>query len=195
MAIVQISKIQNRRGLQQDLPQLDSGEIGWSIDSRRIYIGNGTLSEGAPIEGRTEILTEFSIVNFTDTLTSNVAILQSNVVVLQGNITTLTNEIAILQAGTLNSNSVSLLSSSTGTIAGINGTNALINYTLVQGSNQRSGSIQMSRFGSTVSYEEDYTQTGSTDINFTMSANSSAASLNYTTTTATNLLYRVTVQQ
>ena len=111
MAIVQISKIQNRRGLQQDLPQLDSGEIGWSIDSRRIYIGNGTLSEGAPIEGRTEILTEFSIVNFTDTLTSNVAILQSNVVVLQGNITTLTNEIAILQAGTLNSNSVSLLSS------------------------------------------------------------------------------------
>jgi hypothetical protein len=42
MAIVQISRIQHRRGLQQDLPQLASGELGWSIDERRLYIGNGT---------------------------------------------------------------------------------------------------------------------------------------------------------
>ena len=56
MAIVQISKIQNRRGLQQDLPQLDSGEIGWSIDTRQLFIGNGTLAEGAPVIGNTEIV-------------------------------------------------------------------------------------------------------------------------------------------
>jgi len=57
MAVIQISKIQVRRGLQENLPQLASGEMGWSVDERRLWIGNGTLSEGAPEEGNTEILT------------------------------------------------------------------------------------------------------------------------------------------
>jgi hypothetical protein len=57
MAVIQISKIQVRRGLQENLPQLASGEMGWSVDDRRLWIGNGTLSEGAPEEGNTEILT------------------------------------------------------------------------------------------------------------------------------------------
>lgn len=60
MAIVQISQITNRKGLQQDLPQLAGAELGWSIDSRRLWIGNGTIAEGAPVVGNTEILTEFS---------------------------------------------------------------------------------------------------------------------------------------
>lgn len=60
MAIVQISRIQHRKGLQQDLPQLASAELGWSIDTRQLYIGNGTISEGAPTEGVTEILTQYS---------------------------------------------------------------------------------------------------------------------------------------
>lgn len=60
MAITQISRIQHRRGLQQDLPQLASAELGWSIDQRRLFIGNGTLEEGAPTTGVTEILTEYS---------------------------------------------------------------------------------------------------------------------------------------
>jgi hypothetical protein len=60
MAIVQISRIQHRKGLQQDLPQLASAELGWSVDTRQLYIGNGTITEGAPTEGVTEILTEFS---------------------------------------------------------------------------------------------------------------------------------------
>jgi len=63
MAITQISRIQHRRGLQQDLPQLASAELGWSIDQRRLYIGNGTLEEGAPTTGVTEILTEYSNLN------------------------------------------------------------------------------------------------------------------------------------
>ena len=58
MAVVQISRIQVRRGLEQDLPNLASAELGWSVDSRKLYIGNGTLAEGAPSEGRTEILTQ-----------------------------------------------------------------------------------------------------------------------------------------
>jgi hypothetical protein len=60
MAIVQISRIQHRKGLQENLPQLAGGELGWSIDQRRLYIGNGTLVEGAPVIGNTEVLTEFS---------------------------------------------------------------------------------------------------------------------------------------
>ena len=60
MAIVQISRITNRKGLQENLPQLAGAELGWSIDERRLYIGNGTLQEGAPVIGNTEILTEFS---------------------------------------------------------------------------------------------------------------------------------------
>jgi hypothetical protein len=60
MAIVQISRIQIRRGLQQDLPQLASAEMGWSIDTQRLFIGNGTFTEGAPTQGVTEILTQHS---------------------------------------------------------------------------------------------------------------------------------------
>lgn len=60
MAIYQISKITNRKGLQIDLPQLAGAELGWSVDARRLWIGNGTLAEGAPVVGNTEILTEFS---------------------------------------------------------------------------------------------------------------------------------------
>ena len=60
MAIVQISRITQRKGLQINLPQLAGAELGWSIDSRRLFIGNGTLEEGAPVIGNTEVLTEFS---------------------------------------------------------------------------------------------------------------------------------------
>lgn len=60
MAIVQISRISNRSGLTEDLPQLYGAELGWCTDSRRLFIGNGTLEQGAPVIGNTEILTEFS---------------------------------------------------------------------------------------------------------------------------------------
>jgi hypothetical protein len=57
MAIVQISQIKNRRGVESDLPQLASAELGWSVDTQKLYIGNGTLAEGAPEIGNTRILT------------------------------------------------------------------------------------------------------------------------------------------
>jgi len=60
VAIVQISRITNRKGLTEDLPQLAGAELGWCLDSRRLFIGNGTLQAGAPVIGNTEILTEFS---------------------------------------------------------------------------------------------------------------------------------------
>jgi len=61
MAVVQISRIQHRRGRKNvgsGLPQLSSGELGWAIDTQELYIGNGAVSEGAPQVGNTKILTE-----------------------------------------------------------------------------------------------------------------------------------------
>jgi hypothetical protein len=58
--ITQISRIQHRRGLSENLPQLASAEFGWVIDKRKLYIGNGSIAEGAPEVGNTEILTEYS---------------------------------------------------------------------------------------------------------------------------------------
>ena len=60
MAVTQISRIQHRRGLEQDLPTLAGAELGWSVDTRKLYIGNGTLDEGAPTLGVTEILAQYS---------------------------------------------------------------------------------------------------------------------------------------
>lgn len=69
MSIVQISRITNRKGLQQDLPQpLAPAELGWSVDTRQLFIGPGTLSEGSPDErNNVEILTEYSDILATQT--------------------------------------------------------------------------------------------------------------------------------
>jgi len=70
LAIVQISQITNRKGLAENLPQLAGAEFGWSTDTRQLWIGNGTLEDGAPVIGNTEILTEFSdLLNFSTTYT------------------------------------------------------------------------------------------------------------------------------
>lgn len=69
MAIVQISRITNRKGETANLPQLAGAELGWCIDSRRLFIGNGTLQEGAPVIGNTEILTQFSDIPVLSTYT------------------------------------------------------------------------------------------------------------------------------
>jgi len=61
MAVVQISRIQHRRGKKKEgtgLPQLNSGELGWAIDTQELYIGNGSVAEGAPFVGNTKVLTE-----------------------------------------------------------------------------------------------------------------------------------------
>lgn len=75
MAVVQISKIQVRRGQKNvgtGLPQLASGEIGWAIDTRELYIGNGAVSEGAPAVGNTKVLTEYDdLFALADTYTYN----------------------------------------------------------------------------------------------------------------------------
>jgi hypothetical protein len=61
MAVTQISRIQVRRGKKLSptgIPQLASGEIAWAVDSQELFIGNGSVQEGAPYVGNTKVLTE-----------------------------------------------------------------------------------------------------------------------------------------
>ena len=61
MSVVQISRIQQRRGKKNGdfgFPQLASGELGWAIDTQELYIGNGAVSEGAPYVGNSKVITE-----------------------------------------------------------------------------------------------------------------------------------------
>jgi hypothetical protein len=61
VAVIQISKIQLRRGKKltgNGVPQLSSAEFAWAVDTQELYIGNGSLAEGAPYVGNTKILTE-----------------------------------------------------------------------------------------------------------------------------------------
>jgi hypothetical protein len=60
MAVVQISRIQIRRGQKNQgtgIPQLASGELAWAIDTQELYIGAGAVSEGSPAVGNTKIVT------------------------------------------------------------------------------------------------------------------------------------------
>jgi len=62
MAIVQISKIQQRAGNLVDLPQLDNAEFGWATDTNRLFIGrtgNNYTDENI------EVLTSYSAISFS----------------------------------------------------------------------------------------------------------------------------------
>lgn len=61
MAVVQISRIQIRRGQKNSgtgLPQLASGEMAWAVDTQELYIGNGSVAEGSPGVGNTKVITQ-----------------------------------------------------------------------------------------------------------------------------------------
>ena len=59
MAILQISKIQQRSGNLVDLPQLDDAEFGFASDAKRLFIGKSTPNENI------EVLTSYSQINFS----------------------------------------------------------------------------------------------------------------------------------
>jgi hypothetical protein len=67
MAIIQISKIIHRTGANDDLPQLDVGELGYATDEGRLYIGNDPELITDTIEGKfvSEILTTSSPLDFS----------------------------------------------------------------------------------------------------------------------------------
>jgi len=189
MAVIQISRIQHRRGLAEDLPQLSSAELGWCTDTRRLYIGNGTSDELSPNPGgRTELLTEFSILDFEQGFAANITTLEGNIATLEGNITTLESAIASISTSLV---SVTLPASSTGSITDFAANNVTIMYTLTQDTVQRTGTILVSADASSVSFEDNFNDTGTTDIELSVTGTSTTCSLDYTTTTETNFSYRV----
>jgi len=76
MAVIQISRIQVRRGVADSptpsgLPQLASGEIGWAIDQQRLWIGSGSIDEGAPAVENVEILTTVGFKQIINSFTAS----------------------------------------------------------------------------------------------------------------------------
>lgn len=64
MAVVQISRIQLRRGRANTgtgIPQLASGEMAWAVDAQELYIGSGSVSEGAPAVNNIKVITELDL--------------------------------------------------------------------------------------------------------------------------------------
>jgi hypothetical protein len=76
VAVIQISRIQVRRGVADlstpsGLPQLASGEIGWAVDQQKLWIGSGSVEEGAPELSNIEILTVPSLTSILATFTAS----------------------------------------------------------------------------------------------------------------------------
>lgn len=59
MPVTQISKIQHRNGLRDDLPALDLAELGFTTDTHELFVGNGTPSND-PNVTNTQIITVLS---------------------------------------------------------------------------------------------------------------------------------------
>jgi hypothetical protein len=181
MAVVQISKIQIRRGLQENLPQLASAELAWSVDERRLYIGNGTLAEGAPTVGVTEILTAQTIIAELDSIT----VLQGNVANLEANVTTIQSEITSLQSNaavqtmTMTDNTVIAANTSI-TLSSLS--SKTIEYSIVRGSTSRVGTLKVTELSGTSTYEDDYVESASTGVVLGFRSNVNAAIMTYTTT-------------
>jgi hypothetical protein len=78
MPIKLFARIRVRRGLKADLPNpLMGSEFGHALDTQELFIGNGTLSDGAPVIGNTQILTtetdNSSAINYTYKSNTDVA--------------------------------------------------------------------------------------------------------------------------
>lgn len=72
MAVIEISKIQIRRGQENTtgIPQLDSGEFGWAEDTENLYIGK-RIVDGASNDNNTRILTDKDISGLFDFIKQN----------------------------------------------------------------------------------------------------------------------------
>lgn len=181
MAVVQISKIQLRRGLQENLPQLASAELAWSVDERRLYIGNGTLAEGAPTVGVTEILTAQTIIAELN----SIVVLQGNVANLEANVTTIQSEITSLQSNaavhtmTMTDNTATAANTSI-TLSSLS--SKTIEYSIVRGSTSRVGTLKVTELSGTATYEDDYVESASTGVVLGFCSNVNAAIMTYTTT-------------
>jgi hypothetical protein len=181
MAVTQISKIQIRRGLQENLPQLASAELGWSIDEQRLFIGNGTLAEGAPTVGMTEILTTqtiYSELALIEALQGNVANMTANITSIQSELNSLEANVGVYTTAFLN-NQVTAVNTA---ITFDSLSSRTIDYTIVRGATSRVGTLKVTELLGTSVYEDDYVETVNTGVTLGFVSNGNSAIMTYTTT-------------
>jgi hypothetical protein len=152
MAVVQISQIKHRRGTSENLPQLASAELGWSVDTQELYIGNGTLAEGAPEIGNTRILTTNDI-PFANSTVISAPTLTNNTT---ANITAL------------------VFTSATPAVQ--------INYAIQRGTNFRIGTLEITQYTSSMAFTDNYTETANIGVTLGVTQAASTAQVTYTTT-------------
>ena len=182
MAVIQISKIQVRRGLQENLPQLAAGELGWSSDERRLWIGNGVLGspDYAPEIGNTEILTIYSPVGAA---LSNIAIIESNLAAISANI-------GSIQANAFNIFSTFGLADATAiptyVAVTFNTTTNVFDYNITRGTAVRVGTFRVTQINGVPVYSDDYSETTSTGITLSVFATTNASNTAYLQYTSTS---------
>jgi len=192
VAVIQISRIQHRRGLEADLPNLASAELGYSVNTRKLYIGNGTIEEGAPSLGRTEVLTQYSILDFTSEINANVLALQQGLTLTNSNLVAVSNRVLALEAQSFGYYTKTLVANVTNVnITTISNSSSTISYSIDQGTAERSGTITLARANSAVAVDETYSESSSTDVVFNITANTTTTVWNYSTTLGGTLYYRI----
>lgn len=190
MTTFTISKIQVRYGLREDLPALDTGEFGWCVDTQQLFVGKGTLAEGAPITGVTEVLTEYS----AGSINTSIAAVNANIAnlnALVSNILPITSNL-ILKTVLISDNQSSIVNIANVTVANI--TSQSINYTISRNTASRIGSIKVTTVNGRVAFDDEYTETNATGVTlyFTGNTISNTAVLGYTSTStgdSANLTY------
>ena len=187
MAVIEVAKLQVRSGLQENLPALDTGEFGWCIDTQRLFIGKGTLAEGAPQTGVTEILTEYSI----GLINVGIVALEANVANLTANVTTLQSNVAALQTAIL-FNSVTLTNNTSTAANIVYGSNNVVQisttnsnsleYSIARGTTSRVGTVKVTNANGVPFYEDDYSESAVTGVTLSFANIGGNAVLQYTTT-------------
>ena len=167
MAIVQVSRITNRKGLAENVPQLAGAELGWAIDQRRLFIGNGTLQEGAPIIGNTEVLTEYS-----DVFSGRTQFSFGDYIVNAGTTATLNNNATTQTVFTIDANSIPAFE---------------VKYMIRRGVYTRTGTYIVvgstdGTSGTLTTSDANPVQNGSTGVTFTVTESASTITFAYSTT-------------
>jgi len=166
MAIVQISQITNRKGYNSDLPQLAGAEFGWSTDTRQLYIGNGTLEDGAPVIGNTEILTEFSNISALFSTTQS-QFSQGTYTRLTGQSITVLNDVGVTEIFTVDTALTPTFS---------------FDYSIVRDQTFRTGTIRVASAGSaTLVFSDDGVENSATGVSFAITQSLGIVRVSYST--------------
>jgi hypothetical protein len=147
--------------------------MGWSIDEQRLFIGNGTLAEGAPTTGVTEILTTQSMYSELALIES----LESNVANMTANITTIQSDVANIQSN-LAMRTITLSDNTTNGNIGVTNISTFLEYSIVRGSSTRFGWLKGAYLNGVPLLDDEYTESADVGVTFGFTGNM----FQYTTT-------------